>query len=63
MNKHIEQVKKWLDDPSSVTIEELQANAEASVYAAKAAEAAAEPYSTSIGIATYYVIRYEELTK
>ena len=29
MNKHIELVKKWLDDPDSVTKEELKANADA----------------------------------
>jgi len=29
MNKHIELCKKWLDDPDSVTTEELEANADA----------------------------------
>jgi len=28
MNKHIELVKRWLDDPDSVTTEELKANAD-----------------------------------
>jgi hypothetical protein len=29
MNKHIELVKKWLDKPESVSLEELEANREA----------------------------------
>jgi hypothetical protein len=29
MNKHIELVKKWLDDPASVTQQELQGNSDA----------------------------------
>ena len=33
MNKHIELVKKWLKDKSSVTAEELKANADAAYYA------------------------------
>ena len=37
MNKHIELVKKWLKDKSSVTAEELKANADAACYAAGAA--------------------------
>ncbi len=36
MNKHIELVKKWLADPSSVSLEELQANANAAYAAADA---------------------------
>jgi len=36
MNKHIELVKKWLDDPESVTQEELKANAEAAAAYADA---------------------------
>jgi hypothetical protein len=50
MNKHIELVKKWLADPESVSLEELEANREAAwdnwaaaaeaVKAAIAAEAA-----------------------
>jgi len=50
MDKHIELVKKWLDDPDSVTKEELKANSrsaegyhsayDANAYAAGAAWAA-----------------------
>ncbi len=29
MNKHIELVKKWLDDPASVSQDELEANSDA----------------------------------
>tara|TARA_R110002020_G_scaffold62705_1_gene167486 strand:- start:3 stop:278 length:276 start_codon:yes stop_codon:yes gene_type:complete len=42
MNKHIELVKKWLDDKESVTKEELEANADAASYAAYAASYAAD---------------------
>jgi len=47
MNKHIELVKKWLDDPSSVNKEELKANrdsaldAQAKAFADNAANGAA----------------------
>jgi hypothetical protein len=34
MNKHIELVKKWLADPESVSLEELEANREAATVAA-----------------------------
>ncbi len=34
MNKHIELVKKWLNNPDSVTVEELKANVDAA-YAAR----------------------------
>jgi hypothetical protein len=37
MNKHIELVKKWLADPESVSLEELEANKEAAWAAAWAA--------------------------
>jgi hypothetical protein len=40
MNKHIELVKKWLDDPSSVTVEQLRVNTESADSAADAAYAA-----------------------
>ena len=46
MNKHIELVKKWLDDPSSVTVKELKENAkaaavyDAAAYATNAADTA-----------------------
>jgi hypothetical protein len=52
-NLHIELVKKWLDDPKSVSAEELK-RAAAAAYAADAADAAA---------AKYWIERYEELTK
>jgi len=45
MNKHIELVKKWLDNPDSVTQQELEDNRDA-VYDADA---------------DYWVKRYEEL--
>lgn len=43
MNKHIQLVTKWLDNPDSVTIEELKANADAAhaAHAAYHAERAA----------------------
>jgi hypothetical protein len=55
MNKHIELVKKWLDDPNSVTKKELIENADAAAYAAYAAAADAAN-------AAYWVKKYEELT-
>jgi len=42
MNEHIELVKKWLDDPDSVTQRELEANAAAANAAANADFDAAE---------------------
>jgi hypothetical protein len=44
MNKHIELVKKWLDDPDSVTVDELKVNADAAVaaYVGADADAAAD---------------------
>ena len=67
MNKHIELVKKWLNDTNSVTREELKANAEAANAAACAARAAAgaAAYATAVWAAedsAYWVKRYEELT-
>ena len=46
MNKHIEIVKKWLADKSSVSLEELQANKKAAyaVYAAANSAAAEAAY-------------------
>ena len=38
-NEHIELIKKWLDNPESVSTEELKANAEAAYYAYYAATA------------------------
>jgi hypothetical protein len=67
MNKHIELVKKWLADPSSVTQEELKANADAAAaaydaaafYAAAAADAA---YYSAVGdTAAYWVKKYKDL--
>jgi len=40
MNKHIKLVKKWLDDPDSVTKEKIKANADAADAAWAAARAA-----------------------
>lgn len=50
MNKHIELVKKWLDDPESVTQEELEANAE-SARKSDAADASAETAILAAGLA------------
>ena len=71
MNKYIELVKKWLDDPESVTTEELKANANAAGYAGWTSGATATDYAAysaashaSYGndeVAKYYVKKYEEL--
>ena len=77
-NKHIELVKKWLADNDSVSHVELVANADAAyavsaadayaaaaaadAYAAAAADAAADACSDDTK-ASYWVKRYEELTK
>jgi hypothetical protein len=72
MNKHIELVKKWLDNPDSVTQQELKDNraaAYAAAYAASAAVDARSAYTTSVAVdarsadAEYWVKLYEELTK
>ena len=76
MNKHVELVKKWLEDKDSVSLEELKANKEAAnaahyadyaVYAAYAASRAAyyDAYAADADVdeAAYWVKRYEELTK
>ncbi len=66
MNKHIELVKKWLSDKDSVSVEELEANADAAANAAKAAANAAEAaalYAANAADTAYWVKRYEELTK
>ena len=60
MNKHIELVKKWLDDPESVTAEELKANDTEVAYLGYAAAAAA--FSDSVDYVENYVKKYEELT-
>ena len=75
MNKYILLVKKWLDDPASVTQQELVDNAVAAAAAAYAAcpdpvhgavdaastyAAHSDAYALGAG---YWVRRYEELTK
>ena len=72
MNKHIELVKKWLNDPNSVTKEQLGANFAAADAAANAADAAANAayaayaaYATAATAETeaaYWVKKYEEMT-
>ncbi len=59
MNRHIELVKKWLDDPESVTTEELEANANEVAYLSYATDAAA--YSNTADDVEHYVKKYEEL--
>lgn len=59
MNKHIKLVKKWIADPSSVSQQELKENR----TAAYAAYAAADAYADDADGATYWVKRYEELSK
>jgi len=55
MDKHIELVKKWIENPDSVTQEELDAYA----YAALAVLAAAA--DTNAEDAAYWVNKYEEV--
>jgi len=64
MNKHIELVKKWLADPKSVTLEELNANARAAAHADAAAKAAkATAWSAARAAeAARWVKKYEEMT-
>ena len=67
MNIHIELVKKWLNDPTSVTKAEREANKDAAYAAYAAADAAyAAAYAAAAyahaANATYWVKRYEELT-
>ena len=65
MNKHIELVKKWLDDPTSVSQDELEANsvaAHAAYVAAYAADSAYAADAYDADAAEYYVKKYEELT-
>ena len=56
MDKHIELVKKWLDDPESVTTKELLANSHS-------ADAAAYAYAAGVAVksAAKHVKKYEEL--
>jgi len=60
MNKYIELVKKWLDDPDSVTKEELKDNATEVAYLGYAADAAA--FANTADDVEHYVKKYEELT-
>ncbi len=46
MNKHIELVKKWLNNPDSVTVEELKANVDAA-YTARFYAAAYTAYTVA----------------
>ena len=76
MNKHISLVKKWLNDPASVSQKELRhnaaaADAAAAAAAAAAAEAAADAAAAAASAAAsaafdpadaaYWVEEYEEL--
>ena len=67
MSKHIELVKKWLDDPNSVTEDELKDNANEVAYLGYAAYAAAYAAADAAAYAAadvkYYVKKYEELTE
>ena len=68
-NKHIELVKKWLADNDSVSHAELEKNADdaddaSDTAAASAASARAASYAAAVGSdASYWVKKYEELTK
>ena len=71
-NPHIELVKKWLDDPESVSAEELE-RADVDAYAAASAAyaattaattaAAAAAYAASSVDTKYWIEKYEELAK
>jgi hypothetical protein len=67
MNKHVELVKKWLADPSSVTQEELEKNRAAAAAAAAAGAAADSAYyaaaaaAAATGDAADWVKKYEDL--
>tara|TARA_B110000483_G_scaffold234271_1_gene304113 strand:+ start:3360 stop:3575 length:216 start_codon:yes stop_codon:yes gene_type:complete len=71
LNKHIELIKKWLNDKDSVATEELKQNSEAAQALAFAAQATsiayAAPNSEGFELATervaHWVERYEELAK
>ena len=58
MNKHISLVKKWLNDPDSVSQKELEDNDDAAHADATDATYAAADAADS---AAYWVKRYEEL--
>jgi hypothetical protein len=72
MNKHIELVKKWLDNPGAVSMEELESNARnaraafPAVAAALAADEASNEtadYYAAVADAAYWVNKYEELAQ
>ncbi len=54
MNKHIELVKKWLDDPSSVTTEELRDNRDSALDAKVKAFANHTAYYNAAYNSAYY---------
>ena len=73
MNPHIELVKKWLKDPKSKNLKELQDNFSAAddifsandtdaAYAADAASAYASSAASDAVKAAHWVKKYEELT-
>ena len=65
MNPHIELVKKWLADNDSVSLEELEVNAEADYAAANAADYAAAnaayaaDYAAANAAYAYYAAYYD----
>lgn len=61
MNKHIELVKKWLEDKDSVSLEELRENAADAAYAAEAADAEAYYAADAAETAAYWVKQCEDL--
>ena len=76
MNKHVELVKKWLENEDSVSLEDLQANAKVAyaayeatyrayeaAYEAAAYAAAYAAYTDAAHSAAYWVKQYEKLTK
>ena len=70
MNKHIELVKKWLNDSESVAPEELDSSAaiaravaDAATYAAWSVDTARDAYGAhGAELAAAWVKRYEEMT-
>jgi len=72
VNKHIELINKWLNDPNSVTADELKDNATEVAYLGYVADAAAYAAADAAADAVYavtaddvqhYVKKYEELTE
>ena len=69
MNKHIELVEKWLSNRDSVSLEELEANADAAYIAAAddatdaaSADAWAAAASAAHAAAADCIAKYKELT-